>query len=458
MEVDTGAAVSIITRDTQQSLFPKATLHQSDALLRTYTGEGLTVLGELRGLTVQYENQTVRNLSLIVVQSGGPSLLGRNWLEHIKLNWKKVGAVTLQHGPLQQLTAKYRDVFAEGLGTIKTHRAKLTVKAGVKPKFFKPRRVPFAMREAVEEELERLEQEGVLVKVKYSNWAAPIVCVPKKDGKVRICGDYKVTVNGALDVDQYPLPHPEDIFATLAGGKQFTILDLSHAYNQLLLDDESRELVTINTHHGLYQYTRLPFGIASAPAIFQRVMDTILQDIPGAMCYIDDIIVTGKDEEDHLRNLAKVCERLEQHGIQLKQAKCEFMQSSVEYLGYRIDAEGLHATNDKLQAIVEAPPPKNVHELRSFLGMLNYYGKFIPNLASIIQPLNALLGKDCRWNWSGECNKSFKLAKDKLISPNVLVHYDPKLPIKLAADASAYGVGAVISHVMPDKSEHFLRT
>ena len=128
---------------------------------------------------------------------------------------------------------------------------------------------------AIEEELDRLEAIGAIVKVDHSDWASPIVPVPKKDGKYRICGDYKVTINQLMEVDQYPLPKPEDLFATLAGGKKFTKLDLSQAYQQLTLDNESRKYVTINAHKGLYQYTRLPFGVASAPAIFQRLMDTI---------------------------------------------------------------------------------------------------------------------------------------------------------------------------------------
>ena len=115
--------------------------------------------------------------------------------------------------------------------------------------------------------------------------------VPKKDGKLRICGDYKVTVNPVLDVEQYPLPKSQELFATLAGGEKFSKLDLQQAYLQLQLEEESRQYVTINTHRGLFEYTRLPFGVASAPALFQKTMDTILQGLPGVKCYIDDILV-----------------------------------------------------------------------------------------------------------------------------------------------------------------------
>ena len=163
-----------------------------------------------------------------------------------------------------------------------------------------------------------MEKAGILEKISHSEWAAPIVTVPKKDGTYRICGDYKVTVNSALDVDQYPLPNPTDLFASLVGGQNFSKLDLSRAYQQLLLDDDSKNFTTINTHQGMYRYTRLPFGIASAPAIFQRTMDSILQGIPNVICYLDDILVTGTDDQAHLQNLKAVLHRLEECGLRVK--------------------------------------------------------------------------------------------------------------------------------------------
>ena len=269
----------------------------------------------------------------------------------------------------------------------------------------------------------------------------------------RLCGDYKVTVNPVLDVNQYPLPRPNDLFATLAGGKHFSTLDLSHAYNQLQLDKDSRKYLTINTHHGLYRYTRLPFGVGSAPALFQKFMDLILQGLEGVICYLD-ILVSGQTEAEHLDNLRKVFQRLQDHGVRIKRDKCTFLKPSVQYLGHRIDAQGLHATDDKIKALTEAPTPKNLQELRSFLGLLNYYGRFISNLSSLLHPLNTLLQKDTPWEWTKECDSAFKAAKAKIVDSNVLVHYDPNLPIRLAGDASAYGIGAVISHLMEDGTEH----
>ena len=183
------------------------------------------------------------------------------------------------------------------------------------------------------------------------------------------------------------------------------------------------------------------------------MIDTVLQGIPHVVCYLDNILITRVNDAEHLQNL-EVFRRLEHHGFRLKKAKCEFMQPCVDYLGYHVDAQGLHTMSSMLDAITHAPEPQNVTQLKSFLGLLNYYGKFIPNLATLIHPLNHLLREDVKWKWTAECAKAFAEAKQVLTSSKVLVHYDPTLPITLAGDAPAYGIGAVISHVMPDGTEH----
>ena len=219
------------------------------------------------------------------------------------------------------------------------------------------------------------------------------------------------------------------------------------------LEDEAKELVTINTHQGLYQFNRLPFGVASAPALFQRTMDTILRGIPHVICYIDDILVTGTTKEEHLANLEEVLKRLQKHGVKLKASKCFFFQDSVEFLGHTIDCKGLHTTSTKVKAVRNAPTPKNKHELRSFLGVVHYYGKFIPQLSTLLHPLNEMLQAGKPWSWTPNCEKAFLAVKEKLSQAPILAHYDPAVPLRLAGDASAYGVGAVLSHVYQDGTE-----
>ena len=166
----------------------------------------------------------------------------------------------------------------------------------------------------------------------------------KEDARIRICGDYRVTINHLSKLGSYPIPKADDLFATLAGGKSFSKLDLSHAYLQLVLDEESRKFTTINTQRGLSQYKRLPFGVSSTPAIFQRTMDSLLQGIPQTCVYLDDILITGTIMEEHLKNLDEVLRRFQTASLRLKSSKCLFMSPSVEYLGHVIDSTGLHPT------------------------------------------------------------------------------------------------------------------
>ncbi|KAL5459767.1 hypothetical protein EMCRGX_G033139 [Ephydatia muelleri] len=183
-----------------------------------------------------------------VVKEGGPSLVGRDWLKHLQLDWKMVCNVQCsveKDSVWQSVLSKYSNIFKPGLGMMKEITAKLKLKPGAVPQFHRARSVPFSLKGAVEQEIHRLEELGVLERVVHSEWAAPIVVVPKKDGRVRLCGDYKVTVNKFLDVDQYPLPKPNELFATLTGGKRFTKLDLSQAYTQMVLEEAAMSLLTL---------------------------------------------------------------------------------------------------------------------------------------------------------------------------------------------------------------------
>ena len=248
-------------------------------------------------------------------------------------------------------------------------------------------------------------------------------------------------------------PCPVPMICSLSWQEGSTSLSWTSLYQQLPLDEECRSLVTINTQRGLYQYRRMPFGVASAPPLFLKTMDTILQGIDGVICYIGDIFITGKTRAEYLDRLDVVFQRLKTYGVRACKEKCTFFRSSVEHLRHKIDAEGRHPLDSKLRAITEAPESKNVAELLSFLGLLNYYGIFIPNLSLLIHPLNAFLRKDTHWSWTSECRAAFEDAKKRLVSSQIFVHYDSNLPIVLAGDASAFGVGAVLSHDTSDGRE-----
>ena len=457
MEIDTGASASLLSMDTYRRLWKKGTrpeLKPSSRRLKTYTGELLNVEGTI-DVEVTYEKQR-KVLPLLVVRGDGPNLIGRDWLIQIRLDWNALGINNLKPAPptsLQEVLQNNETVFRDELGFVDGVTATLHIDAGVEPRFCKARKVPFALRPKVDDELERLERVGVIRPVQFSEWAAPIVPVLKRDGTVRICGDYKVTVNKAAKPDSYPLPRIDDMFTALTGGKQFTKLDLAHAYQQIGLDDASKKLVTINTQKGLFEYTRLPFGVSAAPAIFQRTMEGILRGIPQVCVYLDDILVTGKTKEEHLQRLNTVLQRLQDAGMRLKKKKCEFMMNSVEYLGHSISAEGLRPTTEKVRAIKNAPPPENVTQLRAFLGLINYYGKFLPNLSSLLAPLYQLLEKQKQWIWGPNQKKAFENAKQHLTSNCLLTHFDPEQEVVLSCDASPYGVGAVLSHTFSEDTE-----
>ena len=306
MEIDTGAAVSILSEATYKSKWSASSrppLAYSNIVLRTYSGHKLHMLGKV-GVNVSFQGKTAK-LDLIVVSNEGPTLLGRDWLVALgmDINSNIHNVHSIHSSSLQTILDKHSPLFSEDLGKLKGVTVKLFIDRSVKPAFFKRRPVPFALRQRIEAELDRLEKEGIIEAVRFSDWAAPIVPVVKRDGSVRICGDFKLTVNRATTLESYPLPRVDELLASLGKSKVFSKLDLSNAYLQLPVDDESKELLTISTHRGLYRYNRLPFGVASAPAIFQRSMESLLRGIPGVcVFFFNDILVSGPSERDPLQS------------------------------------------------------------------------------------------------------------------------------------------------------------
>ena len=298
-----------------------------------------------------------------------------------------------------------------------------------------------------------MEKEQVLEKVTHSDWATPIVVVRKPGGKVRLCGDFKVTLNPALKTDVYPFPLPKELLHKLNGSHKVSKLDLAEAYLQILLDEKSAELAVINTHQGLCKFKQLPFGVSCAPAVFQKFIEQLVGDTPGVACYQDDIVVTGRSEQEHLNNLQKTMHKFKASGLHLKLGKCQFFQGSITYLGHIQDKDGVQPHSGKIEAITAMPEPQNQSELRSFLGMVQYYDRFIPGLATNCAVLNDLLQKNSKWNWTGEHTGAIATVKTSLTSADTLTHYDPSLPLSLASDASPVGIGAVIFHTFPEGNE-----
>ena len=461
MMLDSGATCSIIDKKTYQML-GSPYLHRSSSLLRSYGGANVPLKGWFT-VNVRFQS-TVKKLRLLVTGSdSGVNIFGTPWFHAFGM--KITGPCEVNQilfsdvssevkSSVENLCKKYSEIFEAGLGTCSSFKATLYLKKDFRPKFFKPRPIPFAHYNSVKLEIERLLDAGIIKSVKTSQWAAPIVVVPKPNGKIRICGDFKVTVNPQLDIERYPIPRSEELFHKLQNGQYFSKIDLADAYLQIELDEEAKKMAVINTPFGLFQYQRLPFGIASAPAIFQCFMEQVIAGIPYCATFLDDMIVTGPTTEKHLEMLEKIFKSLKENGLRCNLSKCAFFQSKVEYLGNSLSAEGIKPSEKNIQAIQNLPKPKNLAELQSFIGKINYYNKFIPNFATICGPLNALRKKNSQFKWTDVEDKAYAILKKRIMDATQLAHYNSNYPISLATDASAYGVGAVLSIHYPNGYEY----
>ena len=321
-------------------------------------------------------------------------LLGRNWLKHIRLDWLTIGSIGAAF--IKDVLAKFSEVFRCGVSEYTEPPVKLHIDTTACPLFFKARLVTYAIKRKVQEAIDDNVRQGLWESTKYSDWATPIVPIVKRDSSVRLCGKYKVTVNKVCQVNPYPPPKIEDIYAELQGSQLFTKIDLHSAYSQIPIHAESLSYLTVNTYLGLFKVKRLPFGVNAAVGIFQYIMNGVLKGLDGVCVYLDDI----RNVAEHIHNVQLVLERLKRAGLTINEKKCSFLEPAVEYLGHRINADGLHATTEKVRAVKEAPAPTCKSELRSFLGLINYYTKFLPNLSSTLSPLYRLIKKDVTWTWT----------------------------------------------------------
>ena len=451
-DVDTGSPVTVLTEAVWRSKLKSAKLSKSDVIINSYSGHQLQLLGVLRA-KLQFKGKG-ELVDLYVVSGTNSCLLGRDLMSLIG-KFEFVASISHEDASarLQSILKNHSKLFADELGHVTSVKAKIHLEQNIQPIFHKSRPVPLAMRSRIEAQIDRLLHLGVLKKVEHSDWATPIVPINKPDGSVRICADYSVTLNKFMKVAHYPIPRLEELFSTLRGGLHFSKIDLSDAYHQIELSDDSKPLTTINTHQGLYQYERLSFGLSCAPSVFQSTMDTLIKGLPSTGCYFDDILLTGSTDTDHLSNLDALLTRLEERGVRLKLSKCHFFQDSIDYLGHIVDKQGVHTNPAKVKAMVETPSPTSKEALRAFLGLINYYGKFVRDLAARAGPLYRLLHKDAPFKWTVEHQHAFKTIKDALSAAPILAHYDERLPLAVAADASSYGLGAVLFHTYADGTE-----
>ncbi|XP_035918223.1 uncharacterized protein K02A2.6 [Anopheles stephensi] len=418
LQLDTGSDITIIGRETWKQL-GMPTLSSAKVHAKTASGTRLQLDGEFKSHVTIHGRTEVATIRVV------PSdlhLLGADIIDLFQLGQMPLDVLCSK---VECESATWENRFPavfNGTGLCTKANIKLHLKPNVRPTFCPKRPVAYAMQATVEKELNRLEQLKVITPVDYSEWAAPIVVVRKSNGSIRICGDYSTGLNSALRSHEYPLPLPDDIFSKLAQSRYFSKIDLSDAFLQVEIDAKYRPLLTINTHRGLYHYNRLPPGIKIAPAAFQQLIDTMLAGLKGTSGYMDDVIVGGKTEREHDENLLNLFRRIQQYGFTIRAEKCAFKMEQIEYLGFIIDRRGLRPNPAKIEVIRKLPAPRNVSEVRSFLGAINYYGRFVPRMRDLRYPLDALLKHEDKFAWTPECERAFTRFKDMLSSELLLTH------------------------------------
>ncbi|XP_062551120.1 uncharacterized protein K02A2.6-like [Armigeres subalbatus] len=452
LQLDSASDITVISSGTWKQLGEPPTRYPS-VNAKTASGDSLQLLSEFEcSITID----EVTQVSTIYVVEQDLHILGLDLVEKFQLDAVPMNVYCRQVNNstpiVERLKAAYPQVFSTSLGRCTKTTVKLDLKPGQRPVFRPKRPVAYAMYQAVDEELDRLERLKIITPVDYSDWAAPIVVVRKASGAIRICGDYSTGLNDALQPHQYPLPLPQDIFVKLSNCTVFSIIDMSESYLQVDVDDSTSTLLTINTHRGLYKVNRLAPGVKAAPGAFQQLVDTMLAGLKQTCGYIDDVIVGGENEEEHWHNLNALFQRLQEFGFTVRLEKCSFGRKQIKYLAHMLDQHGIRPDPAKVEAIKLMPAPTNVSEVRSFLGAVNYYGKFVPNMRALRSPMDDLLKTGAKFVWTSQCQRAFDEFKTILSSDLLLTHYNPKLDIVVSADASSVGLGATISHRFPDGS------
>ena len=435
-KVDTGADASVISENTFRALKYRPTLFPCDRNLSTLNGK-LECLGWFSSKTV-YDSEDHTFRIYVLKNSSQNNLLSRDVSTRMKL------VTPSPNLNIVHLNTDGHDIYGKIDKPALVEPVTLKLKDGYDPYHVSaPRKVPVPLQEAVSREIQWMLDHDIIRPVKEpTEWCAPITLPIKKNGKLRVCVDLR-QLNRHLLRPKFPLPTLEDIMSSLAGSKFFSKLDASRGYWQLPLSESCQLLTTFMTSQGRFCFKRLPYGICVASDVFQNVMSQTLCGLPGVVCYQDDILIHAATKIEHDERLNAVLTKLSQINMKLNKDKCVYSQTQLEFLGHLITPQGCLPDPAKVQAIAQLPDP-TAENLRSVVGMVNYLGRFVPNLQSIMKPINDLLKSDVEFVWGSSQSEAFNKVKTLLTKAPVLSFFDPKLPTVLSCDASSYGVGSVL--------------
>ena len=363
---------------------------------------------------------------------------------------------------LEQVIRENADVFAwseDQLGCthVVKHTIPLTDNTPIAQRY---RRLPPHCLKEVEAHIDDLLEKGV-IQPSASPYAAPIVVVRKKDGTIRLCCDYR-EINARTRRDCFPLPRIEETLDAVGGAKFFSSLDFASGYHQIAMDPDDQHKTAFITPFGLYEYTRMPFGLCNAPATFQRMINATMSPyiFRILICYLDDLLVYSKDFNRHVAALETVFQRLREINVRLKPSKCEFAMSEVTFLGHQLSANGIGTDDSKIEAIRDWKTPETLQQVRSFLGLAGYYRRYVINFSVLAKPLTDLAAltherhaKDRDKGekrplgalWNASCVEAFERLKANLITAPILGYPYHSLPFELETDASHEGIGAILS-------------
>lgn len=406
-----------------------------------YSGTLVNVCGETT-VNVQYNNDTFSH-TFLVVNDNRVNLLGRDLCRKLKIKFLFPSNNCTEEVQCPVL-AEFKEYLSPEFKACVKETVSLKVRSDAKPVFSKARSVPIRMKEPVKKELQRLVDAGIITKVFSSDWSSPTVNVLKDNKSVRICGDFSATVNQFLEPVNSLLPSIDEVISSVGSASVFSKLDLANAFLQIPLDNESKKYTTISTSEGLFTYNYLPFGLCVSSGIFQAYMSKILNGIDNVIVYQDDVLIMASSVEDHNRILRQVLLALQNAGIKLNTSKCSFLTDTVHYLGHVFTKEGVKPNPSKVTAILEAPAPTNLKQLQAFIGLCNFYAKFIPKFSATLAPLYSLLKKSVKFHWGPIQQSCFQSIKELFAQNTLLTFYDPKLETLLESDSSGYGMAAVL--------------